>query len=300
MPSELPEWLGVVVGEVAPTDGDRLRHWGISETWRIRWTDGSTTIVKRGAGEQARELDVYQHLLIPYRITSPRLLASHQGDGFAVLVLEDLGLETLEARLSAEGTHAAARLLARLRHDGAGRLGAAGEFRFATPEITNTWVRAATALATVRPDLAGAIDGIEPLLGPHLTRLSETVPETILHGDFEPKNLILGAGGPQAIDWSGARVGAHLGDLYSLIRDVGRSGASVDGIAEAFAGECATLGAPVADLEWQLALGGLVWTVKALRWVLDEGIRAIPEALGWIDELVERAGNCAKDLAEFS
>ena len=130
MPTELPEWLALVADDRVPVDGDRLRRWGGNETWRIHWADGPSTIVKRGDGEQACELDVYEHLLIPYRITSPRLLASHRGDGFAVLVLEDLGLDNLEARPSAEGSLAAARLLARMRHEAVGRMGAADGFRF--------------------------------------------------------------------------------------------------------------------------------------------------------------------------
>ena len=34
----------------------------------------------------------------------------------------------------------------------------------------------------------------------------------------------------------------------------------------------------------------MVWTLRALRWVLEEGIHVVPEANTWIDELVERAG----------
>ncbi len=298
MSAERPDWLGLVAGDCVALGGDKLRHWGGSETWRIRWADGSTAIVKRADGTSAAELDVYQRLLIPFGITAPQLLASHRGDGFAVLVLEDLGRYSLEERLSPGDAQAAARLLARMRHEAAGRLAAAGRFRFAAEEITDQWVRATAALAAVRPDLAGALDACEPLLAPNLRRLAETVPETILHGDFEPKNIVLTGSGPRAIDWSDARVGAHLGDLYSLIRGIGEVGARTDGIAAAYADEWALLGQPITDLDWQLALGGVVWTLKALRWVLEEGIHAVPEAITWIDELVERAGNVTKTLAD--
>ena len=47
---EFPAWLPLVSGGRVAVGGDKLRHWGISETWRIRWADGATTIVKRGAG----------------------------------------------------------------------------------------------------------------------------------------------------------------------------------------------------------------------------------------------------------
>ena len=296
----LPEWLALVSSGRVAVGGDKLRHWGISETWRICWADGPTTIVKRATGDEARALEVYEQLLIPYRIVAPRLLAAHGGDGFVVLMFEDLGGHSLEARPSTDGWHAAARLLARIRHQAQGRLGAAGRFRFATAELTDSWVRASAALATVRPDLAGALDGCEPLLAPNLRRLAEVVPETIIHGDFESKNIVLTEAGPRAIDWPAAQIGAHLGDLYSLVRDAQLIGEPTDGIIAAYADEWAVIGAPVVDLDWQLAFGGVVWTLRALRWVLEEGIHIIPDAITWIDELVERAGNVTDNLAKLS
>jgi Ser/Thr protein kinase RdoA (MazF antagonist) len=290
-----PRWLPLVADGRVAVNGDKLRHWGISETWRIGWTDRSTSIVKRGSGEEALALDVYEHLLIPYRIAAPRLITAHRGDDFVVLMFEDVGTRSLAEQPSTGGWLAAARLLAQLRHGARERV-RAGRFRFSTAEITEARARAADALAGVRPDLAGALDGCEPLLVPHLRRLAESVPETIIHGDFESKNLVLTDTGPCAIDWSTAQVGAHLGDLYSLVRDARLVGGPADDIVAAYADECARLGAPVVDLHWQLALGGMVWTVRALRWVLEEGIHVVPEAITWIDELVERAGDVTHDL----
>lgn len=291
---EFPTWLALVSGGRVAVSGDKLRHWGISETWRIAWIDGSTTIVKRAAGEEALALDVYEHLLIPYRIAAPRLIAAHRGDDFVVLMFDDVGRQSLATQPSTAGWLATARLLARLRNTAP--VNGAGRFRFTTAEITDTYVRAAAALAGVRPDLAGALEAAEPLLGPSLRRLAETVPETIIHGDFESKNIVLTDAGPCAVDWSTAQVGAHLGDLYSLVRDAGLVSEPTDGIVAAYADECALLGAPVADLEWQLALGGMVWTLRALRWVLEEGLQVVPETATWIDELVERAGAATDDL----
>jgi hypothetical protein len=77
MRTDLPGWLAPVSGGRVAVGGGPLRHWGLCETWRIRWADGSTTVVKRSSGEEARALDVYEHLLIPYRIAAPRLLAAH-------------------------------------------------------------------------------------------------------------------------------------------------------------------------------------------------------------------------------
>jgi phosphotransferase family enzyme len=295
----LPEWLPLVAGGRVATGGDSLRHWGINETWRIHWAGGPATIVKRSGGEEARALDVYEELLIPHGVAAPRLLAAHREAGFVVLMFDDLGPHSLASRPSPEGWRAAARLLAQLRHRAQGRVGAAGRFRFATPEILDTRARAATALAAVRPDLAGSLDPCEALLTPHLRRLAEEVPETVVHGDFEAKNIVLTEAGPIAVDWATAQVGTHLGDLYSLVRDAGLNGEPVDPIVAAYADEWTVLGRPVDDLEWQLALGAVVWTLRALRWVLEEGIHVVPGAITWIDELVDRATTVTGDLARF-
>lgn len=39
-----------------------------------------------------------------------------------------------------------------------------------------------------------------------------------------------------------------------------------------------------------------MWTLRALRWVLEEGIHVAPEMLTWVDELVERAGRTTGEL----
>jgi Ser/Thr protein kinase RdoA (MazF antagonist) len=298
--TELPAWLRLVSNGRAAAGGERLRHWGISETWRVRWTDGSTTIVKRGTGEEALALDVYERLLIPCQITAPQLLAAHRGEDFVVLMFEDLGRYTLASRPSVDGWLASARLLARMRHHARSRVPTTSLFRFTTTEIIHELVRAGAALAEVRPDLAGALDHCRPVLTSALHRLAATVPVTIIHGDFESKNVVLTDSGPCAVDWSTAHVGAHLGDLYSLVRDANLVGTPTDAIVAAYTDECTLLGAPIADLAWQLALGGTVWTVRALRWVLEEGVHVVPESVTWINELVERAGVVTDELANLS
>lgn len=152
---------------------------------------------------------------------------AHRGAGFVALMFEDVGRDSLATRPSAEGWLASARLLARMRHHAQGRLTPDGGLppgsglTFGTAEIVDVRARAAAALAAMRPDLAGALDRCEPLLGPNLRRLAD----------------------------------------------------------------------------WQLAFGGVVWTLRALRWVLEEGCHVVPGAAGWVDELVERAGACADRLA---
>jgi hypothetical protein len=89
------------------------------------------------------------------------------------------------------------------------------------------------------------------------------------------------------VDWPSAHVHAHLGDLYCLLREADKRGLARDAgtaaLPEAFAREA---GADVRNVVDDLVTGGLCWIMLALRWLVDEGIRAVPESREWIDELV--------------
>ena len=198
----LPDWIDVVTmpGGLTPVRGEKLRHWELCETWRVWWSEGPPTIVKRAAGGEAAEADAHERLLIPYAIAAPRLLAVTRGDDVAVLVLADVGAHTLEQRPSADGFRAAARMLAGMRHAAAGRLGGASEFRLDDHQIMDMWVRVTRGLVARRPDLGSALSGVDHWLPSHLARLRDTVSETIVHGDFESKNLMLTPDGVMAID----------------------------------------------------------------------------------------------------
>ncbi len=282
---QTPDWLGRVAGGRVPVGGDQLRAWGICDTWRVRWADGTTTVAKRVAGEELTALDVYERLLVPHRIPAPRLLAADRAADHAVLMFEDVGRHSLAETPSLSGFMAAARLLAHLRHDASGLVDA--EFRFGREEILAEWERAVAALAAVRPDLAGALDRCGPALEPHLAWLDATIPDTIVHGDYEAKNLVVGDdGGLHLIDWATAQVGAHLSDLYSLRRDAARLGYPTAPLVDAYIGAG---GDATGSIDRQLAVGGVIWTLRALRWVLEEGIHVTSDAITWVDELVQRA-----------
>lgn len=288
-PAAPPDWINTVAGDRIAIGGKQLRHWAFSETWRIRWADGTTTIVKRGSGEMAAELDAYERLVVPYRIPAPELLASHRGDGFVVMMLSDVGSANLEDRPSTAGYEDAARLLAHLRQSTTGRLNAEPVHR--ADDVLDSWARAATALASLRPDLAGALDGTPAVLGPELRRLDGIVAPALVHGDFEAKNLVVGPSGLVAVDWDAARVSSYLVDLYQLIRATGRAGGDTSGLIRAYAGR-----QPDADLDRQITVGGLVWVLGVLPWILEEGVHGVPEMLTWIDELVDEARRLTDNL----
>jgi aminoglycoside phosphotransferase (APT) family kinase protein len=298
--SQLPGWLTeraaslTAAGETV-VEAARLRHWGLSEVWRIRLGGPAprSMIVKRATGGEAAEARRYRQLVIPLALPAPRLIAASGGeDGDpVVLVLQDVGRDTLEQRPTADGYRAATHTLVRMRADAARRLAddpsIAPGLRRTTVDLLDTAHRVQRGVATLRPDLAGALDGATRVLAGRLDRLAGA-PETIVHGDFHAKNLIHGRGGRiVAVDWPGAYVHAHLGDLYSLLREAQQKGIAHDVGAAAlpavFAREAAIPATAVSD---QLVTGGLCWTFRALRWVVDEGVEAVPESRGWLDELV--------------
>jgi hypothetical protein len=298
----LPSWLPDLGGPIA--GGDLLRRWALSEVWRIRvggatgklagaterlgGAAGKSVIVKRGIGELAGEARRYRELVVPLGIRAPRLLAE---DGAGVIVLEDLGGDNLEDRPTAEGYEEAVRALARMRAESAPRLAAdpalAAGLRRSTADLLAVAARAGAAMTALRPDLAGALDDPIRAMTGRLAQLPAE-PATVVHGDFQAKNLLHAPGGGiVALDWSDAYVHPHLGDLYLLLREGRRQGriesARMDALPELFAREA---GIDPRTVSGRLVTGGLCWTMNALRWVVEIGVHAVPASRGWIDDLV--------------
>jgi aminoglycoside/choline kinase family phosphotransferase len=245
-------------------------------------------IAKRGVGELAGEARRYRELVVPLGIPAPQLLAE---GGPGVIVLEDLGGDNLEERPTAEGYEQAVRILARMRAESARRLAAdpalAAGLRRSTADFVAAAARADAAMTALRPDLAGALDDPVRAMTGRLARLSRE-PETIVHGDFQAKNLLhTPGGGIVTVDWSDAYVHPHLGDLYLVLREGRRQGriesVRMDALAQLFAHEAGADPRTVTD---QLVTGGLCWTMNALRWVVETGVHAVPVSRAWIDELV--------------
>jgi hypothetical protein len=299
MEPALPGWLTDMAGTLGVEGmiigGERLRLWGLSEVWRVQLggAEPRSVIVKRGAGEMADEARRYRQLVVPLAVPAPQLLAATDGAGAdsAVLVLQDIGQDTLEQRPSADGYRAAIRALARMRTTAARQLSAdpliGAGLRMTTAGFVDTARRADAGLAVMRPDLAGWLDSPAQVLVNRLDRLTGE-PDTIVHGDFHAKNLIHAHGGRiVAIDWPGAYLHSHLGDLYCLLREAGKRGLAQEvetaALPEIFARET---GAEIRTVLDDLVTGGLCWTMLTLRWLVEEGVQAIPESREWIDELV--------------
>jgi hypothetical protein len=300
--SDLPDWLTGPHGPLGPdavfVRGELLRCWGLSEVWRLQLggPEPRSVIVKRGTGEMAEEARRYRELVVPLGIAAPRLLTTRGGDDGqpVVLVLQDVGSSTLEQRPTAAGYEMAVRTLSKIRAVAARRLArdpAIGmRLRQTVDDFAETAHRAAVGLAELRPDLAEALDGPAKVLTHRLEQLSGQ-PDTIVHGDFQGKNLIHGAEGSIVpVDWPGAYVHPNLGDLYLLLREARHHERilkiDANGLINVFAREAET--DPVSVRE-QIRTGGLCWTMLALRWAVEEGVRTVPVSAGWIDELVADA-----------
>lgn len=296
--SGLPGWLSEAVAGLGDggtaVRGDKLRSWGLSEVWRVTLggSPGRSVVVKRGVGEMAGEAHRYRQLVIPLGAPAPRLLAATGGENAdpVVLVLEDVGYGTLEQQPGAAGFHAAISALAGMRVTAARRLSAdpsiAAGLRTADADLVETARRADAGLAAIRPDLAGCLEHPTQALVHRLARSTDEA-ETLVHGDFHAKNLLQAPDGRiVVIDWPGAYVHHHLGDLYCLAREADGGPGPGSGLGRAAGLFAEKTGADPGAVADRMVTGGLCWTLLALRWLAEEGVRAVPESRDWIDELV--------------
>ncbi len=281
----LPDWLDQVSTTVAASigsggwHGELLRQWGSSEVWRIRSDSGASVIVKRGQHAMAREADVYADLVIPMGLPAPELLGSRKDRDAVVLVLRDVGAETLEQRPSVAGCRQAVRLLAELR-----TRPAPARFRRSPESFVDAVPVVARGLRRLRPDLPQIPDALERRVAEIMAWLHANVAETVVHGDFECKNLVIDGSTLWLIDWPTACVSPHLADLYSLSRTVASQGIQRNDLLAWYA---ADQGVVVDEfLQRQFDIGGLCWTLDALRWIVEEGVRTVPESIRWLDDLV--------------
>jgi thiamine kinase-like enzyme len=292
-----PPWLaGLDLGDFGtPVRGEQLRHWALSEVWRVWNAAGTGLIVKRCTGTTTAEAGVYEHLLPP-GVPAPRLVAVRREPDAVVFALTDAGVHTLEQHPIRDGYLAAARTLARIR--------CAATDPAATDESDEVRAldRTREHLARLRPDLAHALDATVGVLPRHRELLARRVPRTLVHGDFHAKNLIHdGTGGIVAVDWSDAARGRHLGDLYCLLREARRDRPDLDvsAVPAAYLAELARLDPDAGDgppLGWQLDLGGLLWTLTTVHWIVTEAVTRAPFALDWLDELVGEAAQLTTAL----
>lgn len=281
----LPAWLDVVsdpvlevtkAPAVAELHGELLRQWGSSEVWRLSFGLNSV-IVKRGTDGQADEAAAYERFVVPLKLPAPALIHRYRSDGAGVLVLEDVGRVTLEQEPTADGFAASAVLLATIRKR---PVGGPSEF---PPERVK--------------ELADRIGRIGFDLGPlteALAGLHRVVPVGVVHGDFVPKNLVTDGTRWTAIDWPGAYTAPHLSDLYTLIRDAVALGHDRSPIVAHYLDAA---GGDPALVERQILVGGGCFYLVALSFIVEEGLRTIPESAGWIEGLLSELEDVVGALA---
>ncbi|PYZ96508.1 hypothetical protein CR205_12380 [Alteribacter lacisalsi] len=277
----------------APAGWDLLRKWTYSEVWRVTFEDGKTAIAKIGTGHPAREGAVYLDLVSPLDIPQPRIYHSVKHGGSGVIMMEDLKGETLEQVPSENGYLQAARQLAEIRKEAAKRLGTLlNESSYTvTPEDTLQTLSSISRHPFLNEQQKEVLSEGLKVIPVHLEKLYRDYPVTLCHSDYYPKNLIIQGKDVIPVDWASAYLSPDLGDLYCLL--LCAEGANVDREAVLKAFTSRLEGSLFVDLDWQITLGGVLWTTRMLDWTLRYGIDAMPIAKEWVPEMVS-------DLAELT
>jgi hypothetical protein len=275
----LPAWVpGRVVLEAlgAPgaeaVHGELLRQWGSSEVRRLSYGLRSV-IVKHGTDTQSGEDAAYERFVVPLGLPAPRKLYGADG----VIVLEDVGRVTLEQEPTAEGFLAAAELLAEIRSRAVP--GPSGFPPERVKELAGRIGRISFDVAPLTEALAG---------------LHRAAPLSVVHGDFVPKNLVTDGTRWTAVDWPLAYVAPHLSDLYTLVRDAVAFGYERGPIVARYV-EVARADPFLVDR--QLLVGGACFCLLALTFVIEEGLRTIPESDSWIDPLLAELADLVEQLS---
>ncbi|WP_308639383.1 phosphotransferase [Paenibacillus silvisoli] len=286
-----------VLNEV--TEWSLLRKWALSEVYRVRLATGESRIIKWGGSEMAGEAGIYRDLVYPLQIKAPRIFEFIQRPNSAVMVMEDAGEHNLEQRPLPQHFLEAAKVLARLRTSAAANLEAS-----LPKKVIDAYSMTANGFLALledllkSPKLAGSstLANMMKILPPHLERLYQAVPVTIVHSDYHAKNLLVQAdGGVVPIDWSITYLSPHLGDLYSLTTEAQAwCGLSRDAIVAAYR-EVSHVSAE--QVNWQLLVGGLCWLIRSLRWLAYGGTEIIPGSDAWIPDLMNDAAGLCEELA---
>ncbi|HEY0688949.1 MAG TPA: phosphotransferase [Kribbella sp.] len=256
--------------------GELLRHWGSSEVWRLSYGLRSV-IVKRGSDGQADEAAAYDRYVVPMELPAPGLIHQDRDGDAGVLVLADVGRVNLEQEPSAEGFLAAAELVATIRMRS---VGGTSEF---PPERVK--------------ELADRVGRITVDLGPltdALAELHRVAPTAVVHGDFVPKNLVTDGTRWTAVDWPLAYLAPHLSDLYTLLRDAVALGHDRGPIVARYLDAA---GADPFVVDRQLLVGGACFCLRALAFIIDEGLRTIPDSKNWIDPLLAELEGLVKQMS---
>jgi hypothetical protein len=285
----LPGWLEPITEPVlaatqAPDlvelKGELLREWGSSEVWRLSYGLRSV-IAKRGSDSQAGEAAAYERFVVPLGLPAPTLIHLASVDDAALLVLGDVGRVNLEQEPSELGFLAAAELLATIRSKPVD-----GPSEFPADRLLDLLNRATPISAVLRNRVAAVV-------APELDALHREVPSAVVHGDFVPKNLVTDGTQWSAVDWPSAYVAPQLADLHTLVRDAVALGHQGEPIVARY---LEASGADPDVVRRQLVVGGVCFTLLALCWIVEEGLRTVPPSNDWVDPLLIELNDLTAEL----
>ncbi len=287
----LPLWIEAVEPAVLKAtgasaldevNGDRLRYWGSSEVWRLSYGLRSV-IVKRGSDAQSTEGTAYERYVRPLRLPAPELIELVRLDGAVLLVMEDVGRVTLEQEPSLDGFLAAVELLAEIRS-----VEVSGESEFGADRLVEL-----AAEISVRQSHSPLAERAETRLRPAVDELHQHVRPAVVHGDYVGKNLVTDGKRWTPVDWPLTYLAPQLPDLYTLTREAVALGHDRDLLVRRYCEAAET----ARDLvERQTLVGGCGFTLRALAWVIEEGVHTVPSSKTWIDPLLEELDGLLEQL----
>ncbi|WP_344180145.1 phosphotransferase family protein [Kribbella lupini] len=288
-PAVLKATRAPVLGDVS---GDRLRYWGSSEVWRLSYGLRSV-IVKRGSDAQSTEGTAYERYVRPLRLPAPELIELVRLDDAVLLVMEDVGRVTLEQEPSLDGFLAAVELLAEIRS-----VKVSGDSEFDADRL----VALAAEISAGRPEVAGwaprassadLVERAEMRLRPAVDELHRLVRPAVVHGDYVGKNLVTDGKRWTPVDWPLTYLAPQLPDLYTLTREAVALGHDRDLLVGRY---CEVAEADRGLVERQVLIGGCGFTLRALAWVIEEGVHTVPSSKDWIDPLLEELAGLLDQL----
>lgn len=221
------DWLGEEVVSAASSRGGFSP--GVAA--RLRTSGGRRVFVKAAGPEpnpdtadlHRREAEVVGAL--PREVPAPRLLWSHDEDGWMLLIFEDVDgrnpeepWQPQELDLTLDALEELANLLTPSPLPLAS-VGGAGEWNVVAG---GHWARAAR-------ELPARLDGwsarhLEGLVGLEADAPGAAAGDTLLHLDLRADNLLLASDGVKVVDWPHARVGAPWVDLLFFAPSVAMQG----------------------------------------------------------------------------
>ena len=231
-PRSLGDLVRDAVGPLRLTERERLTH-GVHRLYLGANGTRTSVVVKRLARDAARRNELLAFRWLPAAglgdLGPPLLASGEDRNGGSWHVYEDLGANELDPRrLDRERVAAAVAAIARLHVAFAGHPLLA-ECRAATWELGPAFYldsvrRALARLDALRPppERAGVVERLRARLttladeAPRRERLVADAggPDTLLHGDLWPKNVLVPPGGPaRLIDWDRVGVGPASYDL---------------------------------------------------------------------------------------